>query len=151
MYDDRKWVEYYKKLVKKLEFKKNEPSTPQWELKDILYKLHNARHSLSRAEREEYESIHMVSVYGSDDYCWCSAWDIDFYFWYEVTKCPVKSHKTEDDCDEKDCEKRERMFQVTKKGKVIFEMPASAISYPEATDIYRQLIVGICHYIKSLD
>lgn len=129
----------------------NDPNTPQWQVRDIWHKLHDAKHNLSIAKREEYENKNDVSVYGSDDYCWCSAWDTHFYFGYEVTKCPIKSHKDEDDCYEKDCEKREWVFQVTKNDKVVFEMLDSELSYPEATDIYRQLILGMSHYIKTLD
>ena len=151
MYDETFGVVGYQKRVDMLQKKHDDPKTPQGELRDIGYRLHEARHYLKIAEREEYEKITKVSVYGSDDYVGASAGDTSFYFGYEVTKCPVKSHKTQDDCDENDCEKREWVFQVTQKDKVVFEMLESEIAYPEADDIERKLIVGMCHYIKKLE
>lgn len=151
MYDETKGVKGYKELVEKLEAKYSNPNTPQGEIKDLGYKLAEARRFLQIAEREEYEKTTKVSVYGSDDYIGASAGDTTFYFGYEVTKCPVKSHKTDDDCYEKDCEKREWVFQVDKKGKTVFEMLDSELSYPEADDIERKLIIGMAHYIKSLN
>ena len=151
MYDETKGVKGYKELVEKLEAKYSNPNTPQGEIKDLGYRLAEARRFLQIAEREEYEKTTKVSVYGSDDYVGASAGDTTFYFGYEVTKCPVKSHKTDDDCYEKDCEKREWVFQVDKKGKTVFEMLDSELSYPEADDIERKLIIGMAHYIKSLN
>lgn len=150
MYDKTKGVRGYTELVEKLDKKYSDPKTPQGELRELGYRLAEARRMLKIAEREKYEKTTQVSVYGSDDYIGASAGDTSFYFGYEVTKCPVKSHKTNDDCYEKDCDKREWVFQVDKDGKTVFEMLDSEISYPEADDIERKLIVGMAHYIKAL-
>lgn len=150
MYDKELGVKGYQERVDKLQQKYDNPNTPQGEIKEIGYKLAEARRFLKIAEREEYETNQKVSVYGSDDYIGASAGDTSFYFGYEVTRCPVKSHKTEDDCYEKNCDKREWLFQVEKNNKVVFEMLDSEISYPEADDIERKLIIGMAHYIKSL-
>lgn len=150
MYNKTKVTKGYAELVEKLEAKYSNPNTPQGEIKDLGYKLAEAKRFLKIAEREEYETTQKVSVYGSYDYVGASAGDTTFYFGYEITKCPVKSHKTDDDCYEKDCEKREWVFQVEKDNKVVFEMLDSEISYPEADNIERKLIIGMAHYIKSL-
>lgn len=151
MYDETKGVKEYQELVDKLESKSSDPDTPQGEVRDINNRLHQAKMYLDIAKQKEYESTQKVGVYGSDDYVGANAGDTSFYFGYEVTRCPVKSHKTDDDCDEKDCDRREWVFQVEKNGKVVFEMLDSEISYPEADDIERKLIVGMAHYIKSLN
>lgn len=150
MYDKNKGVKGYEELVSKLNKKYSDPNTPQGEIKNIGYQLHEAQRMLKIAKREEYEKTTKVSVYGSDDYVGASAGDISFYFGYEVTKCPIKSHKDDDDCYQADCEKREWVFQVTNNDKVVFEMLDNELSYPESDDIERKLIVGMAHYIKSL-
>jgi hypothetical protein len=150
MYDETKGVKGYTELVDRLQKVYSDPKTPQGDIKNIDYRLHEARRYLEIAKRYEYEKKNKVAVYGSDDYVGCSAGEYSFYFGYEVTKCPIKSHKTIDDCDDKDCDKREWVFQVENKDKVIFEMLDSEISYPEADDIERKLIIGMCHFIKSL-
>lgn len=150
MYDKTKGTKGYAELVEKLEAKYSNPNTPQGEIKELGYMLNDARRMLKIAEREEYETTQKVSCYGSDDYIGASAGDTTFYFGYEATKCPVESHKTYDDCYEKDCEKREWVFQVEKNNKVVFEMLDSEISYPEADYLERKLIIGMAHYIKSL-
>lgn len=151
MYDKTLGVKGYQALVDKWQKAYDDPKTPQGDLNGIGHRLREAERFLDIAKREEYESTKKVSVYGSDDYVGASAGDYSFYYGYEVTRCPIKSHKTDDDCYEKDCEKREWVFQVEKKGKVVFEMLQSEIEYPEADDIERQLIVGMAHFIKSLE
>jgi hypothetical protein len=150
MYDDKLGVAGYQEGVNKLQAKLDDPNTPQGEVREISNRLNSVKHFLEIAKREEYEAKNKVSVYGSDDYVGANAGDMHFYFGYEVTKCPVKSHKTDDDCYQKDCDKREWVFQVTKCDKVVFEMLDSEIAYPQADDIERKLIVGMAHYIKSL-
>jgi len=139
----------YKKIVDRLQKEYDNPNTPQGNVKEIGCELSEAKINLKIAQREEYEHKNCVSVYGSDDYVGCNAGDYHFYFGYEVTKCPIKSHKTEDDCYENNCDKREWVFQVTKNDKVVFEMLDSELEYPEADDIERKLIVGMAHFIKN--
>jgi hypothetical protein len=136
--------------IKIIESKINDPQTPQGDIQSLKFKLHDIKYKLKIETRKNYERDNKVSFYGSDDYIGASAGDYSFYFGYEVSKCPVKSHKTNDDCYEKDCEKREWLFQVEKDDKVVFEMLDSELSYPEADDIERKLIVGMAHFIKTL-
>lgn len=149
MYDKSKGVSGYKDIVERLERKYKDPNTKQGELKDIGHAVYEAKRMLKIAEREEYERDNKVSFYGSDDYVGAVAGDTSFYFGYEVTKC--KKHKTQDACDNADCEEREWVFQVEKDKKVVFEMLASEIEYPQTDTIESKLIVGMAHYIKSLD
>lgn len=150
MYNKEKGVKGYQEMVDRLQKTIDDPNTPQGVVQNTKNNLHEAKRFLEIAKREDYEKTQKVSVYGSDDYVGATAGNTSFYFGYEVTKCPVKSHKTEDDCDEKDCDKREWVFQVEVDDKVVFEMLDSEISYPEADDIERKLIIGMAHYIKSL-
>ena len=151
IYDKNITAKEYQDIVDKLQDKVDNPKTPQGEVRNIQIQLSDAKHNLKIALREEYEKNNNVSVYGSDDYIGASAGDISFYFGYEVTRCPIKSHKTEDDCYEKDCDKREWVFQVEKDDKVVFEMLDSELSYPESDSIERNLIVGMAHYIKTFN
>lgn len=151
MYDKTKGVEGYTVLVDSLEKKYSDPNTPQGEIRSLGINLHEAKRYLEIAKREEYEKNTQVSVYGSDDYVGASAGDTSFYFGYEVTKCPVKSHTDSEECYQRDCEKREWVFQVQNGGKTVFEMLDSELSYPQSDNIERKLIVGMAHYIKSLD
>lgn len=139
------------KEIDKIEEKLINPKTPQGVINGLQFDLSNLKHKKRIADREEYELKNKVSVYGSDDYVGCSAGDIEFYFGYEITKCPTKSHKTEDDCERNNCDKREWVFQVTNNGNVVFEMLDSELSYPESDDIERKLILGMAHYIKSIN
>lgn len=137
--------------IDKIEEKLINPQTAQGDLKSLNYNLSNLRHEKRIAEREEYEFKNNLSVYGSDDYVGCNVGNLQFYFGYEVTKCPIKSHKTEEDCYDKGCDRREWMFQVTENDKVIFEMLDSELTYPESDYIERKLILGMGHYIKSIN
>jgi len=143
-------IEQLKKEIEKLEASVRDPKTPQGDVRNLKFRLHDRKHDLEIAQRKEYEETTETSVYGSDDYVGATAGDYSFYFGYEVTRCPVKSHKNEDDCYEKDCDKREWVFQVHKGDDVVFEMLESEIDYPKADDIERKLIVGMAHYIKSI-
>lgn len=150
MYNKEKGVKGYQETVDRLQKIIDDPNTPQGVVQNTKNNLHEAKRFLEIAKREDYEKTQKVSVYGSDDYIGATAGNTSFYFGYEVTKCPVKSHKTEDDCYEKNCDKREWVFQVEVDDKVVFEMLDSEISYPEADEIERKLIIGMAHYIKSL-
>lgn len=150
MYDETKGVEGYTRLVNDLQKRISDPATSQGKVQNLGVKLREAQRFLTIAQRNEYVKTHRVNVYGSDDYVGAQAGDTSFYFGYEVTRCPVKSHKSEDDCYETDCNKREWVFQVERGNEVVFEMLDSAISYPEADCIERKLIIGMAHYIKSL-
>lgn len=151
MYNKTLGVPGYQSIVDKLQKIKSDPSTSQGEVQKINWKLHEAQRFLTIAKRDEYEKLNQVSVYGSDDYVRASAGELSFYLGYEVTKCPTKSHKTDDDCYQNNCEKRDWVFQVSKGDGVIFEMLREELKYPQADFLERELIVGIAHYIKSLN
>lgn len=138
------------KKIDEVKVKQSDPKTPQGDIKMLNQQYYDLKRQFEIVKREEYEADTGVEVYGSDDYVGASAGDTSFYFGYEATKCPVKSHKTEDDCDNHDCDKREWLFQVEKNGEVVFEMSDSELSHPEADVIERKLIIGMAHYVKML-
>ncbi len=102
-------------------------------------------------KRDEFEKLYDIQVYTSDDYCGLSVGNISFYYGYEVSFCPIKSHKTEDDCYEKDCDKREWCFTAEKDGKEILKMPQSKIHPREDEEPFWYLVAGIGHYLKNLE
>jgi len=57
MYDKTKGTKGYNELVKKLEAKYNSPNTPQGEIKELGYRLAEARNFLKIAECEELDNI----------------------------------------------------------------------------------------------
>lgn len=141
-------MEEFEKRIADIEKRIADPKTPQGEVRELNWKLIDLNRQLKIAEREKYEKSGL-SVYGSDDYVGCSAGVYSFYFGYEVTKCPVKSHKDDDDCSEKDCEKREWCFTADKNGKNVVTWAESEFSYGEAVDIERKLILGMAKFIKE--
>jgi len=135
--------------IKKLEQKISDPKTPQGDIKTLGYKLAELKRKKEIADRENFEEQTKTSVYGSDDYVGCSAGDYSFYYGYEETKCPIKSHRNEDDCYEKDCDKREWCFVVNKGDKEVVKWAESEFSYNQANNIEKILIIGMAKFIKE--
>lgn len=90
-------------------------------------KLDEERKGKLEAEKKFKQENGGLDIYTNDDYCGCWIWNYSFYYGYEVTKCPVKSHKTDDDCYEKDCDKREWYFQAYKWDDIIAEYSESEL------------------------
>lgn len=134
--------------IKIIEERIKDPKTPQGDVKELQNKIYTLKQDLRRQKDREYES-QGLGVYGSDDYAGASAGDYDFYFGYEVEKCPVKSHRSKDDCDNAECEEREWCFTATKNGKEIVRWAESEFSYSQADDIERKLILGMAKFIKE--
>jgi len=137
-----------KEEIKKLEVKLSDPNTPQGEVNNLKWELHELKRQQKRKERKDFEKTTKTTVYGSDDYVGCSAGDYSFYYGYEITKCPVKSHKDEDYCYEKDCDKREWCFTVNKGSKEIIRWAESEFSLGE--EIERTLILGMAKFINQI-
>ena len=135
--------------IDELNKKLSNPNTPQGEVESLKWKLHDLKHKLNIFNRENFEKKKLITCYGSDDYCGCSVGELSFYFGYEVTMCPVKSHKTDDDCYEKDCDKREWCLQVMKGDEEILKIPESEFCHPDADCIERKLICGIMYYLLN--
>lgn len=99
-------------------------------------------------ERNKFEEETGIEVYTSDDYCGLVSGDMVFYYGYEETYCPIKSHKK--DCEDYGCEKREWCFVVSKKGKEIMRIPASKIHPENGEEPFWYLVAGIGHYLKTI-
>jgi len=125
----------------------NNPKSQQWDVKDAKLNLYECERQLKIKKKNERESNN-ASVFGSDDYVWVSNGDYSFYYWYEETDCPIKSHKNEDDCYEKDCDKRERCFTADYKGKEVVRLRASEISFWDESIEYI-LLLWISKYINK--
>jgi len=136
------------KQIEQLEIEIKNPNTPQGKINEYKNNLYTLRSKLKRLKEDEFTKINKTNLYFSDDYAGCSAGEYEFYYGYEVTKCPIKSHKNDDDCYEKNCEKREWCFQVSKDNKDIVTWTASEISYLNG-DVLEMLIWGMCKFIKE--
>jgi hypothetical protein len=98
--------------------------------------------------KEEFEKKNNISVYTSDDYCGMGCGRFQFYYGYEVTMCPIKSHKTDDDCYQKDCDKREWCFTADIDGKEVMKIPRSELLF-DGDEPYSYLIAGIGKFLSS--
>lgn len=135
-------------LVAKLEKKAKDPKTPQGEIREISSTLHEARRQLRMKEEDKFRKASGISVSGSDDYIGAGAEPYSFYYGYEETYCPVKSHKNGELCGEKDCEKEEWCFTADKDGKEIARYRASELAIGDEGVEY-MLILGMAKFIKE--
>lgn len=125
------------------------PETPQGEIQGLKDRLFVLEQKQQLRDNENFEKNNNIAISVSDDYIGCDAGDYSFYYGYEETGCPIRSHKDEEDCYEKACEKREWCFVVYKNGKKIVSWMKSEFSYGAARDIEQIFIVGMCKFIKE--
>jgi len=125
-------------------------------LNEIQIKLQNLqREELSQERkdkiktRDDFESKTNIKVYTSDDYCGLELDGVSFYYGYEATECPIKSHKTEQDCDYLCCDKREWCFTVNIKDKEMMKIPTSKLHPERGEEPFWYLVAGIGHYLSS--
>ena len=141
-------MEEIENKIKELEDNIHNPNTPQGKVNEYKNVLYILRNKLKRLKEDSFKEVNNINLYFSDDYAGCSAGNYGFYYGYEVTKCPIKSHKDSDDCYEKNCEKREWCFQVSKGNKDIATWTASEISSSDR-DALEMLVWGMCKFIKE--
>jgi hypothetical protein len=98
-------------------------------------------------KKREFEETQKIDVYTSDDYCGLTLPNISFYYGYEETQCPVKSHRK--NCEDNGCEKREWCFVVTIKGKKVMKIPTSKLHPTEGEEPFWYLVAGMGHYLKK--
>lgn len=126
--------------------------TPQ-ELRNEADRIESAQREAARLtklqKKKDFIKRTGIDVYTSDDYCGLEANGVSFYYGYEVTMCPVNSHKNSDDCYEKNCEKREWCFVATEKDKEVMKLTKSQLHPEEEEEPFWYLIAGIGHYLKS--
>lgn len=99
-------------------------------------------------KKEQFRKDSNIDVYTSDDYCGMSDGKHSFYYGYEVTDCPVKSHTKEELCEAYDCEKREWCFTADVGGKEIMKLRKSQL-WTDEEEPFFYLLSGIAHYLKS--
>ena len=126
-----------------------DPGTPQGEIPALKDKLHNLERNQEIFEMKEFEERTKTRVYSSSDYVGCEVGDYSFYFGYEVTECPVESHKNSNDCDEAGCHKREWCFTVDKNNVEIVRWRESEFSYSQANSIELKLILGMAKFLLT--
>jgi hypothetical protein len=100
---------------------------------------------------EEFRKKTKVDVYTSDDYCGMSNGKYSFYYGYEVTKCPVKSHKDDDDCYTNNCDLREWCFTADIDGKEVLRLTRSELWEGRADEPFFYLLAGIAHFLKTVE
>lgn len=110
---------------------------------------HEKERIMKRQKKQDFIKKTGIDVYTSDDYCGLEAKGISFYYGYEVTACPVNSHKDEDDCYEKDCDKREWCFVATENGVEVMKLTKSELHPEEGEEPFWYLIAGIGHYLNK--
>lgn len=134
------------KISKKLK----DPQTPQGEVRDLQNRLTECRRHLRMKREALFAKENQISVSGSDDYIGASAGPYSFYYGYEETYCPVKSHGNGKHCGERDCEKEEWCFTADKDGVEVARYRASELTIGHE-EVDRMLILGMAKFIKTLD
>jgi hypothetical protein len=91
-------------------------------------------------------------MYSNDDYAGMTIGQLEFYYGYEVTKCLKHPNKSEEYCEEKECE-REWCFEVSLRDKSIWIISKSELKKknPE-TSLYSPiqfLVAGVETYFKE--
>lgn len=144
-------AEEYQKMVDELEDELRDESTPQGRaarIKDLLYMY---KRSIDDCKALAYKAKYNMDYYMSDDYIGARIGKLHFYFGYESTRCPVKSHRTADDCYVKNCGKREWIFEVENGKKTIFEIPESDLELSKEHDIQEKFTIGLLHFIDHIN
>lgn len=119
------------------------------ELNDI-HEIQQKEQLKKQNEKEaKFREEHDIDVYTSDDYCGMTCSKYSFYFGYEVTECPIKSHKDEEDCDNKNCDKREWCFVASIDDKDVMKKRASQIWFKEGDEPFFYLLAGIGLFLKE--
>jgi len=144
-------AEEYQQIVDKLEDELRDESTPQGRaarIKDLLYMY---KRSIDDCKALAYKAKYNMDYYMSDDYIGARIGKFHFYFGYESSRCPVKSHRTADDCWQKNCEKREWIFEVENGKKTIFEIPESDLEFSKEHGIQEKFTIGLLQFIDHLN
>jgi hypothetical protein len=118
--------------------------------KEIRYALAEQKRREEIQREDEFEKTMKINAYRASDYAGLVTPEYSFYFGYEETACPVKSHRK--NCEDYGCEKREWCFTADKNGKEVMRLRKSEL-FPndEGSDMYFYLVMGIGHFLKSLE
>lgn len=133
---------------KLLEARAKDPQTPQGEVKEIQRRLRECRNQIQREKVSAFADKSGIHVSGSDDYIGASGSPYSFYYGYEETHCPLKSHQNGTLCEEKDCEKEEWCFVARKGDEEIARYCASELTV-QYREVEYMLILGMSKFIKE--
>ena len=129
---------------------KNDKLLEAQELERKAQELRRDAYEVKRQEElkkeEEFRTKEKLDVYTSDDYCGLTTGDYSFYYRYEITVCPVKSHRK--NCEDNGCGKREWAFEAKIKGKTVMTMGKSEVHPEEREEPFWYLVAGIGHFLK---
>lgn len=101
------------------------------------------------ATLDSFREEHDINIYTSDDYCGMSVGNFSFYYGYEVTECPVKSHTKEELCEAYNCDKREWCFTADVDGKEVMRLRASQLWGKEGEEPFFYLLGGIAQFLRK--
>lgn len=118
------------------------------ELREAKIAEFNKQQKIKRRAKEEFEKKNKVNVYSASDYCGMSNGKHSFYYGYEETMCPTKSHKNIDDCDDNNCDKREWCFTADIDGKEVMRVPQSELVF-DTNEPLEVLLAGIGKFLLS--
>lgn len=119
------------------------------EAKELRSDVQQEEHTSNIKNERNFAKKTKIDVYCSDDYAGLDSGKYHFYFGYEVTHCPVKSHKDDNDCYEKDCDKREDCFIATIDEKEVMKLTRSQLHPKTDEDVLFLLLAGIGHFLKK--
>jgi hypothetical protein len=136
--------------IEELERLIQDPNTPQGKVKELRMLLFDLTQKLIREKEQEWKNKHNVSYNFSDDYAGLDTGPYSFYYGYEVTKCPIKSHKDDEDCYEKNCDEREWCFEASINGKVVMTLTSSELGGDVNCMDGSGLLKGIGIFLQSL-
>lgn len=114
----------------------------------LEYEAHEEKRQAELKAKREFEEKEKMDVYTSDDYCGLTAGKYSFYYGYEETVCPVKSHRK--NCEDNGCEKREWAFTADVDGKEVMRLSQSQLHPETGEEPFWYLVAGIGHFLKTL-
>lgn len=109
------------------------------------------KQAVAREKEKAFKEATKIDVYTSDDYCGMSNGMYSFYFGYEETECPVKSHYKEELCEAHDCEKREWCFTASIGSKEVMRLRQSQCSAVESEEPFFYLLGGIAQFLNQYE
>lgn len=133
----------------KLEEKRKKVEELERQTNELHFEIEEEEHESKIKKEKIFKEKKKINVYYSDDYAGLDSGKYHFYFGYEVTHCPVKSHKDDEDCYEKDCVKREDCFVATIGGKEVLKLTRSQLHPKTNEDVTFFLLAGIGHFLKT--
>lgn len=115
-------------------------------LRERKFRVYSEKILKEREAEKAFKDAAHLNIYQSSDYCGLSIDNLSFYYGYEVTMCP--KHKSEEVCEQVDCELREWCFTADEGNKEVLKLPTSKLWFINDADIMWYLLSGIAHYLQ---